>query len=310
MRKIGSIGKAEHARLFSDYLYARGIANTVEPDDAAGWLVWGHDEDKVEPARAELERFLASPADPAYAAAAREADARRRQEQGADAAYRKRFRTRADLFRASWFRSTPATGALVVLSIAATLFGGLGADTALTRMLSITAYHAADGYLDYDVSLPEILRGQVWRLVTPIFLHATPLGGYGLLHIVFNMLWLTDLGGMIERAQKGRKLLLKVVVIGAVSNIFQFLAGGPAFGGMSGVVYGLLGYAWLRGKMDLTSGLYVHSQTMIMMTFWFLLCLSGRMGPVANAAHASGLVVGVLWGYLSVCRANRLGFSG
>jgi GlpG protein len=81
----------------------------------------------------------------------------------------------------------------------------------------------------------------------------------------------------------------------------------PNFGGMSGVVFGLLGYCWMRGKFDLTSGLYVSGQTAGFMIAWFFICLAGFMGPVANGAHGVGLVAGVVWGYLSAMRVNAGG---
>ena len=73
-----------------------------------------------------------------------------------------------------------------------------------------------------------------------------------------------------------------VLVIAAVSNVGQYLMSGPSFGGMSGVVYGLLGYVWMQGKFNPASGLALHKQTVTLMIIWFFLCLSGLMGNIAN----------------------------
>jgi GlpG protein len=97
--------------------------------------------------------------------------------------------------------------------------------------------------------------------------------------------------------------LLLVVVIGIGSNLGQtYIGNSPAFGGMSGVVYGLLGYIWVRGKCDPASGLYLHPSTVVMMLVWFFACLTGMIGHIANAAHGVGLVMGMAWGYLSSLR--------
>jgi len=40
----------------------------------------------------------------------------------------------------------------------------------------------------------------------------------------------------------------------------------------------------------------------ILMIGWFFLCLSGMMGPIANTAHAVGLVAGIVWGGIAVRR--------
>src|SRR5947209_20418782 len=107
--------------------------------------------------------------------------------------------------------------------------------------------------------LEEVARGEVWRLVTPIFIHLGPL------HLFFNMLWLLDLGSMIEVRQGTWRFALLILGTAIISNLAQLYLVGPDFGGMSGVVYGLLGYAWMKGKFDPSAGIFVHPQTVTMM---------------------------------------------
>ena len=76
--------------------------------------------------------------------------------------------------------------------------------------LFITDYTVSGDFLEWNTALPEIRHGQLWRLITPIFIH------FGPLHIFFNMLWLRDLGSMIEGRQSSWRLALLVLVIAAV----------------------------------------------------------------------------------------------
>jgi GlpG protein len=94
-------------------------------------------------------------------------------------------------------------------------------------------------------------------------------------------------------------------VTGVLSNLGQHYFKGPFFEGMSGVVYGLLGYIWMKGKFDPASGLYLHPQTVVMMLIWFFACLFKLIPNVANWAHGVGLVVGMAWGALSSLYQNR-----
>lgn len=151
--------------------------------------------------------------------------------------------------------------------------------------------------------LPEVMAGEFWRLITPIFIH------FSVMHIAFNSLWLWDLGGVIEQLGQPWKLGAMVFGIGLVSNLAQYMFSGPMFGGMSGVVYGLLGYVWAQGKFNPFAQVTLHSQIMIMMLIWFVLCWTGILGPIANMAHTVGLVAGVFWGWLeatlAVARSKR-----
>ena len=137
--------------------------------------------------------------------------------------------------------------------------------------------------------LGEVRRGQVWRLMTPIFLHLS------LMHILFNMLWFKDLGSIIEY-KFGKNDLIRIMLIsGLVSNLMQYLVSGPQFGGMSGVLYALLGYLWVFKKIEPEFDLALPSRDVSLMIIWLFLCLTGLLGPIANTAHAGGLFSGMFY---------------
>jgi GlpG protein len=297
MRAIGYLTDETAARTFGDYLYVQGIENQVELHKPEGWAVWVNDEDKIEQATSLLAAFQQNPTDPKYAAAGKSAAALREKHEKGDEAHRKKVRDRRHLFRPLRdYGFGPLTFILIVISVVVAIVSRLGAAPDHIMPLFITDFRIEGGMIAWHPALPEIRHGEIWRLLTPIFIH------FGPLHILFNMLWLRDLGSMIEDRQNTWLLGWLVLVIGICSNVAQFYYGGPDFGGMSGVVYGLLGYIWIRGKFDPGSGLYLHSYTVTMMILWFAACFTPLIPHVANAAHAAGLVIGMVWGYLSSLR--------
>ena len=294
MRLIGHLEDEKAARTFGDYLYVQGIENQLEHEKPDGWGIWINDEDKIEQAVGLLAAFRLNPADAKYRAEAKVAPERRAEAEKSEANFRKKVRDGSQLFRPMGaYGFGPLTFGLIAISVTVFLLSRMGQDPQPIRSLFITDF---TGGAPSGASLPEIRHGQLWRLITPIFIH------FSLLHILFNMLWLRDLGGMIEGRQSTGKLAILVLAIAVCSNLGQFLVGGPVFGGMSGVVYGLLGYIWMRGKFDPGSGLFVHPVTVGMMIIWVFACFTPIVPHVANAAHGVGLVMGVAWGYLSSLR--------
>ena len=299
MRLIGQLPQESNAQRFSDYLYVQGIDNKVESADGGMWNVWVHDERQIEQAKLVLEEFRNNPDAEKFRKATGTARQQRKQEQQEYKAYQKRFVTADKIFPGGISQMGILTGILIAISVILSLISGFGRNMELLRYFLISQYRVIDPSVPWYKGLLEISQGQLWRLFTPMFIH------FGIIHLLFNMLWLRNLGTMIEKRQNTWILALLVLVIAAASNLGQYLVSGPSFGGMSGVVYGLLGYIWIRGKFDPFSGLYLHQQTVIMMIFWFFLCLSGVIGNVANTAHGVGLVLGIVWGFISARLAKR-----
>jgi len=297
MRLIGRLDNELSARTFGDYLLAQGIENQLEFEKDAGWGLWIRDEDKLQRAAALLLAFRQDPANPHYQAQAKAAAALRAEQAKGEAAYQKRLRDRRHLFRPlTGYGFGVLTYSLIAVSVLVCILSNFGANVQPISGLFITSCTVEYDHLLYAPGLPEVRHGEVWRLLTPIFIH------FGPMHILFNMLWLRDLGNMIEARQSSLHLGLLVLLLAVFPNLAQYYASGPMFGGMSGVVYGLLGYVWIRGKLDPGSGLYLHPSTVWMMIIWFVLCFTGVLGHIANTVHAVGLGLGVACGFLSSLR--------
>ncbi|MBI4356744.1 MAG: rhomboid family intramembrane serine protease [Gammaproteobacteria bacterium] len=194
---------------------------------------------------------------------------------------------------------TPFTLALIAASVLVSLISRFGMDLDALQLFFITSFVVSAQGMSYHANLPEIWQGEVWRLITPIFIH------FGVIHILFNMLWLWDLGRAIERRESSQRILFLVLCFGILSNVGQFYATGPQFGGMSGVVYGLLGYLWIRGKKDPFYGLRLRPEIVVMMLIWFVLCWLGWVGNIGNVSHTVGLGLGISLGFISARQTLR-----
>ena len=180
---------------------------------------------------------------------------------------------------------------------------GLGTKFLLYFSIGISLFFYTDLRVDFLAAFSfsndknglfiEILNGEIWRLLSPIFMH------FGFLHLLFNMMWLRDLGAIFEKKFGSQYFLMFVITTSLISNILQYLVTGPFFGGMSGVVYGLLAFLVSRQIMDPDFEYSLPKHDIGLMVVWFCLCLFGIFGPIANMAHAGGLFVGGLWGLAS-----------
>jgi GlpG protein len=184
------------------------------------------------------------------------------------------------------------TFALIFGCLAVAFITQFGDDAAQVAHFTILARTFVDGE-----ALVLSPLNQPWRIISPIFLH------FGAVHLIFNVWWLLDLGKAVERQHGSLRYAALVFVSGALSNLAQLIFKQTAdFGGASGVVYALFGYAWLRGLFDPRSTLRIPGSMAFFMLVWMAAGFSGAFDQtmrMANYCHAGGFVVGAAWGYAS-----------
>lgn len=265
------------ARAFADYLSAGGIDVRVE-DHARGATVVLADGRHRQRFIDELHRFAADPGHARYREASWQAGA----SHSPDAAPMGQWYRR----RAVPLRLKPSGPVTMLVSVVCILvFLVMAADDPLNLW----------GWFRFFTTWMAMTEStELWRWLTPSLVHL------GIMHLAFNLLWWWDLGGTIEQTQGALRLAGLFVVLNIISNLAQFLASGANFGGLSGVVYGLLGYLWMFGKCCPAFPGRINPFIMRFMVGWLLVCMTGIVGPIANAAHCGGLLagcaLGALWG--------------
>jgi GlpG protein len=292
------------ARKFVDYALPLDIRSKAEADGDA-WAVWVYDEDRVPQAKEELGTFRENPDAEKYVEARSAADALREREIKQHKAAKKKVVRATDTWNKSFLDRCPVTVTLILMSLAAVIMTtspekpwgfGQRVEPGLTWLCLAPIYAGNEpGSAEWTPpTFGAIFQGEVWRAFTPMFLHFSPL------HLLFNMMWLKDLGGVIE-VRRGRwRYLGLVLLIAGISNLAQGIVSGPFFGGMSGVVFGLFGYIWMQSRYVPNSGFFMPPNIVMLMLVWMAICYSGALESivnVANTAHTAGLVVGMVAGY-------------
>ena len=289
MRKVGQFEQEKLALRFWEYLKNHEVDSSLEEDDSLSiWTIWVADEDKIDFATEKQIQFAENPDDPIFLSSSPGQTTPKNP-------IPKKSRFKEINFRDRWKTTRhgpgPVTLSLIITSVGVFLLSAFGKNTQMVGKLFMSETMGGQ--------LSEVISGEIWRVITPIFLH------FGFWHILFNMFWLHDLGNQIE-AKKGWKFFATFVAVLAIcSNFSQFLISGPNFGAMSGEDFGLFGYVWIKSKLDPGDGFQLDPIIAMVLFGFFVICFTGIFGGVANWAHAGGLVVGLGWGYGSAYRWNR-----
>lgn len=201
-------------------------------------------------------------------------------------------------------RQLPVTSLMIGISVLIFALTGVFGDLLIVA-LTIVPVGVSGGQLVYGSLGDTLASGQVWRLLSPAFLH------FGWMHLIFNLMWVWYFGRQIEQLQGSRTMLLLLLVAGIGANLAQYVTGTVLFGGMSGVVYALLAHVWLMSRRVPRSGFFVPQMLVVFMLGWMVFTMmdvagSVGFGNVANEAHLGGLLVGLASGwYYSSKRRKR-----
>ncbi|WP_163559595.1 rhomboid family intramembrane serine protease [Halomonas sp. NO4] len=202
------------------------------------------------------------------------------------------------------FRQAPVTATALALCLLVFAAMGLFGDL-VVALLTIVPVGVVNGSLAVGNLGEALASGQVWRPLSPAFLH------FGWMHLIFNMLWLWYFGRQIEGLHGSRRMLAILLIAGIGANLAQYATGTVLFGGMSGVDFALLGYVWLMSRRAPQSGFFVPQMLVVFMLGWMVFTMTDAasavgFGNVANEAHLGGLVVGLAMGWYYSERARRL----
>jgi len=181
---------------------------------------------------------------------------------------------------------------IAILLSLATFFG----QNQLTFYLTFLKADIANGFLSFSsFEKTYFIDYEFWRLISPIFIH------FSVAHLAFNSLWVYILGTRIENLEGFKKLILLIIFSGSLSNFAESAASGAIiFGGLSGCVYCLLGYCYIkefiqkRFSFGMPPAIYIFMIVWLALGYLDILNLFG-FGKIANTAHLTGLICGILF---------------
>lgn len=280
--KLIGFKDARAANLLSSYLTSNGVQNRVEqvsddalPEEASDTSTAFHIilKDKVDQAKAIgiTNDFIRNPNQAKFQDSAWEQGMVSNSTNGESS-------SSPSLAKALFeFKQTPFT--FVVLVLCTLVFSA-----------SFLGYFPVMGAILEIRPLGELLQThQWWRLVGPNFLH------FSFMHIAFNLVWWWMLGRQLELSFGTSALIIFFFIASLFANISQLLVSGPNFGGLSGIVYALVGFVWWIGFLRPAWLISLPSNIIYFLLGWLVIGYFDVLWVnMANEAHTFGLISGCL----------------
>jgi GlpG protein len=274
------------AHLLANYLTSQSISATVMQSDKE-FVVVLDDHAHVDRAKVIAEDFLSNPTHPKYQQAAWDSGKNVQLAPSGSGFSVKNIIN--DAIKA------PFTSVVFLLCVAVYTLSLLGLFSPIAQHLLMQPFSVLSENHEW------------WRLLGPAFIH------FSALHIIFNLLWWGMVGAKIERTLGVSMLLIVFLVSATISNAAQAIFSDPVqgnlylFGGLSGVVYAVMGFVWWLGWLRPSWGLSLPNSIVGFMLVWLVLGYADILWVnMANAAHTAGLISGcLLAGALSLGSEKR-----
>ena len=158
-----------------------------------------------------------------------------------------------------------------------------------------------------DVDSDQIWNGHYSPLFTNMFLHADFTHGLGITHLLYDVMWLYQLGCLCELAIGPVWYILFFAAAAVVGSCSELAVSGTVGIGASGVVYALFGFMW-AGRYKYPEWQTIANRwNLQVMIGWGLYCIFTtytHMMNVANGAHSGGLAFGYCLGVLCFDRGR------
>ncbi len=139
-----------------------------------------------------------------------------------------------------------------------------------------------------------ILQGEIWRFLTPVFLHGS------IVHLSFNMYALYSIGPSLERKYGRISFILLYAISAVFGNVFSFLCSSYVSLGASTAIFGLIA----------AQGVYIYKNRHLLgnaakplltnVLFMIAVNLFLGLSPgIDNWGHLGGLVGGFLYAWFA-----------
>ena len=174
----------------------------------------------------------------------------------------------------------------------------------LSVLATLGAHYQRQWVFDHLVAtnLDVWLGYEWWTLLTSAFVHG------GVPHLLFNGYWVWLLGRFVEPDIRPLGFAGLFAYTAWLGSAAEFAVTGHLGIGLSGVVYGIVGYMLEHRRDRPVYAAILNRQNIAVLLGWLVLCFpltyAGVMN-VANYAHLGGLVAGLLLGLATRQGARR-----
>jgi rhomboid protease GluP len=159
-----------------------------------------------------------------------------------------------------------------------------------------TWFFGADLLLYFGAKINQrILLGEIWRFLTPAFLHGS------ILHLAFNMYALFSIGPPLERKYGKTSFLLLYAISAIFGNVLSFLFSPNVSLGSSTAIFGLIAAqgVYIYKNRHLLGSAAKPLLMNVLFSIMVNLFLGFSSSNIDNLGHLGGLVGGSLYAWFA-----------